>query len=137
MLDKKALQELISATRQHINLRETVIEKDYYVTQILHALSNLENEYFKLIFCGGTCLSKVHKVVKRMSEDIDFKIQLKKGNVSFSKSKILKELKEFRSKIKLEIASLNLIVERQLFAMKEGIRKWRFTTPPFSLLKQA
>lgn len=111
MLDKKDLQELISATRQHINLREAVIEKDYYVTQVIHALSNLENEYFKLIFCGGTCLAKAHKIVKRMSEDIDFKIQIKKTEVMFSKSRLLKELKEFRSKIKLKLAHLALIID--------------------------
>ncbi|MDX2346567.1 MAG: hypothetical protein QNK11_06845 [Legionella sp.] len=34
MPDKNKLQELIAATQQHINLREAVIEKDYYVTQV-------------------------------------------------------------------------------------------------------
>jgi predicted nucleotidyltransferase component of viral defense system len=74
MLDKKDLQELISVTRQHIRLSEAVIEKDYYVTQAIHALSGIENEYFRLVFSGGTCLAKAHKIVKRMSEDVDFKI---------------------------------------------------------------
>jgi hypothetical protein len=26
----------------------------------------LENENFRLVFCGGTCLAKAHKLVKRM-----------------------------------------------------------------------
>lgn len=72
MPNKKELRELIEATRQHINLREAVIEKDYYVTQVIHALSNIENDHFRLVFCGGTCLAKAHKLVQRMSEDIDF-----------------------------------------------------------------
>lgn len=71
------LTELIEATRQHINLHEDVIEKDYHVTQVIHALSKVENEYFRLVFCSGTCLAKAHKLVQRMSEDVDFKIQLK------------------------------------------------------------
>lgn len=71
MLNKKELHELIEATRQHINLLEAVIEKDYYATQVIHKLSNVENEYFRLVFCGGTCLAKAHKLVQRMSEDVD------------------------------------------------------------------
>ena len=54
MPNKKELRELIEATRQHINLSEAVIEKDYYFTQVIHELSNVENEYFRLVFCGGT-----------------------------------------------------------------------------------
>ena len=74
MLNKKDLIELISVTRQHINLNDAVIEKDYYVTQVIHAVSDVENEYFRLVFCGGTCLAKAHRIVNRMSEDVDFKI---------------------------------------------------------------
>ena len=33
MLNKKDLKELVLVTRQHIQLREAVIEKDYYVTR--------------------------------------------------------------------------------------------------------
>ena len=72
MLDDKELRELISVTKPHINITETVIEKDYYVTQVIHALSGIENDFFRLIFAGGTCLAKAHKIVKRMSEDVDF-----------------------------------------------------------------
>jgi predicted nucleotidyltransferase component of viral defense system len=78
MLNKKDLIELISVTRQHINLNDAVIEKDYYVTQVIHVISDVENEYFRLVFCGGTCLAKAHRIVNRMSEDVDFKIQVKK-----------------------------------------------------------
>lgn len=49
---------------------EPVIEKDYYVTQVIHALSNIENKYFRLVFCGGTCLAKAHKVVQRNIESL-------------------------------------------------------------------
>lgn len=105
MLNSKDLRELISVTKQHINLPDAVIEKDYYVTQVIHALSNIEDEYFRLVFAGGTCLAKGHKIVKRMSEDVDFKIQIKKREEGFSKTRFLKELKQFRSLIpsKLEI----------------------------------
>lgn len=66
MPNKKELQELIEVTRQHINLPAAVIEKDYYVTQVIHALLGIENEYFRLVFVGGTCLAKAYKIVNRM-----------------------------------------------------------------------
>jgi len=110
MLNNKDLKELISATRQHINLRETVIEKDYYVTQIIHAIANMENEYFRLVFCGGTCLAKAHKIIKRMSEDVDFKIQIKNTGMHFSKTRLMKELKEFRTNIQSRLILPDMII---------------------------
>lgn len=103
MLSNADLKELIAATQTHINLRDSVIEKDFYVTQVIHTLSNLENEYFRLVFCGGTCLAKAHKIVSRMSEDVDFKIQLKQTKTRLSKAHLLKELKKFRASIKLKL----------------------------------
>lgn len=89
-----------------------VIEKDYYVTQAIYALSNVQKEYFRLVFSGGTCLAKAHKIVDRMSEDIDFKIQIK-NNVNFSRSRLIKELKEFHEHIKssLVVPDLTIVEE--------------------------
>ena len=100
----------IKTTSEELSLLESVIEKDYYVTQVIHALSNTENEYFRLVFAGGTCLAKAHKIVNRMSEDVDFKIQFKKGNEILSKTRYLKELKQFRALIvsKLDIVDLTV-----------------------------
>ncbi len=56
------------------------LEKDYYVTKVLCLLSNIENEKFKLIFSGGTCLSKAYLIIKRFSEDIDLRIQESKNS---------------------------------------------------------
>jgi hypothetical protein len=68
-------------------------EKDIHVTDVLAALSNLKvsHGHFKglkkgelskiddgiqLVFAGGTCLSKAHRLIARMSEDIDIKVIL-------------------------------------------------------------
>lgn len=107
MLNKKDLRDLIETTRLNIKLTGAVIEKDYYVTQTIHALSDIQNEYFRLVFAGGTCLAKAHKIVDRMSEDIDFKVQIK-NNETFSRSRLNKELKEFRSQIKSSLVVLGL-----------------------------
>ncbi len=108
MLNETLLHQ-ISDTGEILALDEAVIEKDCYVTQVIHALSNLENEYFRLVFCGGTCLAKAHKIVSRMSEDVDFKIQLKQPETQFSKTRFLKELKQFRTYIKSELNLPGLI----------------------------
>ncbi len=117
MLNEKLLQQ-ISDTGEILGLDEAAIEKDYYVTQVIHVLSNLENELFQLIFCGGTCLAKAHKLVQRMSEDVDFKIQLKiKEN--FSKSRLKKELREFRAQIRSSLIVPDLSVINDV-ARNEG-----------------
>lgn len=122
MLDDQLLR-LITSTSEILELEDSVIEKDYYVTQMIHTLSDVENEYFRLIFSGGTCLAKAHKVVQRMSEDVDFKIQAKNTTTTLSKSRFLKELKQFRLQImsKLTLPGFT-IVDRD--ARNEGRYSW-------------
>lgn len=109
MLDNKLLQ-LVKETGVVLELPTAVIEKDYYVTQVIHILSGTENKYFRLVFAGGTCLAKAHKIVKRMSEDVDFKIQLKNIGNPFSKNLLLKELKQFRSLILSKLITSGLSI---------------------------
>lgn len=96
-------------TSDFLNVDEMLIEKDYYVTQIIHSLSSIEDEFFRLIFAGGTCLAKAHRIVNRMSEDIDFKIQPKLTLEKFSNTQKLKKLKEYRKLInnKLQLPGLH------------------------------
>src|SRR5580704_3194812 len=98
----------IKETSDLLDLHESIIEKDYYVTQLIQTLSGVENEYFRLVFCGGTCLAKAHRVVQRMSEDVDFKIQRKATTDDFSKSHMLKELKTFRLELQSKFSIPNL-----------------------------
>lgn len=100
----------IKETSDFLDLHESIIEKDYYVTQLIQTLSDIENEYFRLVFCGGTCLAKAHRVVQRMSEDVDFKIQRKPTTDDFSESRRLKELKTFRLKLQSKFSIPNLTV---------------------------
>jgi predicted nucleotidyltransferase component of viral defense system len=99
-IKKEELKELVLITSEKLSIKyPSIIEKDYHVTQIIHALAGIENEFFCLIFAGGTCLAKAHKIVKRMSEDIDFKIKAKFSSCNLSMSQLLKELKKFRTQI--------------------------------------
>lgn len=76
-----------------------VIEKDFYVTQIIHILTHFKNPDFDLVFSGGTCLAKGHHVIQRMSEDVDFKVVLKAGNAPFSNSALRNKLRTLRTEI--------------------------------------
>lgn len=93
-------------------------EKDIHITELLRGLSELKvhHSYFsdldkrngessrhdegvKLVFAGGTCLSKAHGLIRRMSEDIDIKVVLSptekplvKGRSDRSRLKVLHEL---------------------------------------------
>ncbi|MEH8017526.1 nucleotidyl transferase AbiEii/AbiGii toxin family protein [Rheinheimera muenzenbergensis] len=51
-----------------------IVEKDYFLLQLLRLLSTTEIEGYRLVFAGGTCLAKVYKHTHRMSEDIDLKL---------------------------------------------------------------
>lgn len=118
MLDEQLLQQ-IKETTDLLGLHSSIIEKDYYVTNVINALAPIEDENFKLIFCGGTCLAKAHKIVQRMSEDIDFKIIYKHSKAEISKSKLLRLLGTFREQIRSKINSLAMTIGHML-ARNEG-----------------
>ena len=52
----------------------SLVEKDFYAVQVLKALGNVESPVFKLVFAGGTAMSKALVPLNRMSEDIDVKL---------------------------------------------------------------
>lgn len=62
--------EIIELTAQQLKINSRFIEKDYWVTYVLKNLSNSEFKD-KLVFKGGTSLSKAFKLISRFSEDID------------------------------------------------------------------
>lgn len=73
-----------------------IIEKDYYVVQLLEILTHIESPMHSLVFSGGTALAKSAIQTNRMSEDIDIKLIPHDGFADLSRSKrktIRKELK--------------------------------------------
>ncbi|GAB4303999.1 MAG: nucleotidyl transferase AbiEii/AbiGii toxin family protein [Marinilabiliales bacterium] len=78
--NKELFKDAIVATSQLKGIAEIYIEKDYWVTFILHCI--FSNEIGKsCIFKGGTALSKCNKLINRFSEDIDI-VLLKQGTES-------------------------------------------------------
>ncbi len=52
------------------------VAKDFYVVRAVKALAAIDATPFILVFAGGTALARAHKLVQRMSEDVDFKVVL-------------------------------------------------------------
>jgi predicted nucleotidyltransferase component of viral defense system len=69
-----------------------LLEKDYYITIVLSAISKLSND---LVFKGGTCLSKIYYSYYRLSEDMDFTLRLPGGNFTRkTRSNAIRPIKE-------------------------------------------
>lgn len=51
-----------------------IVEKDFYVVQLLKCIEELSFDTHTLVFSGGTALSKSGIKIYRMSEDVDIKL---------------------------------------------------------------
>lgn len=74
MCNKPSLQNLLEV-QKHFDLPSPVlVEKDWHVVTALAAINTADVKPFRLVFSGGTALSRAHRLIRRMSEDIDLKI---------------------------------------------------------------
>ncbi len=79
------------------NLRPAIIEKDYYVTEALRVIANTSGD--KIIFKGGTSLSKGWNLIQRFSEDIDIFLDPAAFQPALGKNAIDRELKKLRDAV--------------------------------------
>jgi hypothetical protein len=72
--DKPSLREILEV-QEHFGLPSpALVEKDWYVVRALAATLATATAPFRLVFGGGTALGRAHRLIRRMSEDIDLKI---------------------------------------------------------------
>jgi predicted nucleotidyltransferase component of viral defense system len=84
-------RDAVEATAQSLNLRPVFVEKDYWIVCVLKMLAASEFAD-KVIFKGGTSLSKAYQCIQRFSEDIDLAI-LSPGDYSGNQlSKLIKSV---------------------------------------------
>jgi hypothetical protein len=68
-------QRELREVQEHFRLPSVgLVEKDLYVVKAITALAAIDGAPFTLVFGGGTALARAHKIIRRMSEDVDFKI---------------------------------------------------------------
>lgn len=82
---------------QDQGLRPAIIEKDYFVTEALRVIAEVASE--KVIFKGGTSLSKGWNLIRRFSEDIDLFLDPLTFQPPLGKKAIDRELKKLRDAI--------------------------------------
>ncbi|MHC4836199.1 MAG: nucleotidyl transferase AbiEii/AbiGii toxin family protein [Planctomycetota bacterium] len=63
--------EIFSETAARMGINPAIIEKDFWVCWTLCRLFASDNISKKILFKGGTSLSKVYHLIERFSEDID------------------------------------------------------------------
>ena len=78
-------------------LCEAIIEKDYYVTEALRIIE--QEAGGKVIFKGGTSLSKGWNLIQRFSEDVDIFLDPTAYDPALGKNAIDRELKKLRDAI--------------------------------------
>ncbi|OHB47630.1 MAG: hypothetical protein A2Y10_15250 [Planctomycetes bacterium GWF2_41_51] len=84
--------KILERTSAQTGFPLTLLEKDYYITLLLSGINVLSE---KLIFKGGTCLSKAYYSYYRLSEDMDFSLELPDSVVTRSiRRNIIKPIKD-------------------------------------------
>jgi predicted nucleotidyltransferase component of viral defense system len=105
--NKELFSDAILKTSQELIIPEIFIEKDYWVTFVLHSIFHSEMADIA-VFKGGTALSKCHKLIERFSEDIDLVVIHNSG--------------ENDNQLKTKLKMIGKIVENALPEIKiEGV----------------
>ena len=84
--------EFVRITAERLGTSEGIVEKDYWVTEVLRVLVNSNNCEF--IFKGGTSLSKGYGLIRRFSEDVDILVTSSKHELigQSTANKLLKQM---------------------------------------------
>ncbi len=67
---------LLGIIASDLGVDPSFVEKDWYAMRIIAALTTADELGIKLVFAGGTSLSKGFGLIQRFSEDLDFKVIL-------------------------------------------------------------
>ena len=70
--DPKTFEAAVARAANVMKLDPAIVAKDYFVYIVL---SEIIARYPKMVFKGGTSLSKCHKAISRFSEDIDLGVE--------------------------------------------------------------
>lgn len=101
----------VRAAQEHFGFsRPALIEKDWHILRAMSAIAAADAAPFQLVFAGGTCLARAHKLIHRMSEDVDFKIAPLDPQL-VSKSKRRKQLAELRDRITTSLQSAGFPID--------------------------
>ena len=69
-------QELLEAVATELAVDPSFVEKDWHATQVIERIAQPGSAELAPVFSGGTSLSKGYGLIRRFSEDLDFKFLL-------------------------------------------------------------
>lgn len=100
-------RQSIDFTAQQMEILPIYVEKDYWVTLVLHTLyhSAVKDE---VIFKGGTSLSKCFGLIDRFSEDIDLVVMREEGDSGNKLTNKIKKISTLVSELLPEIYIENI-----------------------------
>ena len=90
------------------------------------AIATVDAAPFTLIFAGGTALARAHKLVRRMSEDVDFKI-VPAGSDAISKNKLRQQLSALRASVTTALQAAGFPCDPEDGARISSSNKNRYT----------
>lgn len=67
-------QELVVAVATELAVDPSFVEKDWHATQLIATVAAVTPDDLQPVFSGGTSLSKGYRLIRRFSEDVDFKV---------------------------------------------------------------
>jgi predicted nucleotidyltransferase component of viral defense system len=88
--------ETVNDIAAELGIDPALVEKDWYSIRVLKYIAEMMDDDITAIFSGGTSLSKGHGLIKRFSEDLDFRA---KYNFSDEGRQIKRTHRAFRKKI--------------------------------------
>lgn len=101
----------ILAAQEHFGFASPApIEKDWHMLRAMCAIASVDARPFRLVFAGGTCLARAHKLIRRMSEDVDFKITPLDTD-PVSKTRRRKELGDLRDRITASLQAVGFSID--------------------------
>jgi hypothetical protein len=86
VLDRNLIEQIASG----LGTNPGLVEKDWHVVRALGVLAGLEHKAARPVFSGGTSLAKGWGLIKRFSEDIDFKVGMQPAATSKAEGRRLR-----------------------------------------------
>lgn len=100
LYEHEDFSQAVLAAAKHFEprgLRASFIEKDYFVTEALREIARFGGD--RVIFKGGTSLSKGWNLIERLSEDIDIFLDPEAHQPPLDERSIKRELKKLRDAV--------------------------------------
>jgi hypothetical protein len=110
-------QPLVEAVAQRLRAAPGLIEKDWHVTRALEVLATFDHDGAIPAFGGGTSLSKGWGLIKRFSEDIDFKVAMP---ARASRSQVKKARSIYRERVLHRLTAAGFAVGNDVLKRDES-----------------